>query len=98
MPRCKCRGAEAGLTYRADPPEGLRIVPLDSLTAIYHRASGQTHVVAEPMPEILAALSEGAADVPALIARFGIADSEKTRALLNERLKELVATGLVAQS
>ena len=86
------------MTYRADPPEGLRIVPLDSLTAIYHRASGQTHVVAEPVPEILAALGAGAADVPALMARLGIADSEKTRAVLCERLEELVATGLVAQS
>ena len=98
MPRCKCRDAEAGLTYRADPPEGLRIVPLDSLTAIYHRASGQTHVVAEPVPEILAALSAGAADVPTLIARLGLTDGIETRALLYERLEELVATGLVAQS
>ena len=86
------------MTYRADPPAGLRIVPLDSLTAIYHRASGQTYVVAEPVPEIFAALSEGATDVPALIARLDIAETEETRALLNERLEELVATGLVAQS
>ena len=98
MPRSRCRDAEAGLTYRADPPDGLRIGPLDSLTAIYHRASGQTHVVAEPVPEILAALSEGTADVQALIMRLGLDDCDETRALLYERLNELVATGLVAQS
>jgi PqqD family protein of HPr-rel-A system len=98
MRRCKCRGAEAGLTYRADPPDGLRIVPLDSLTAIYHRASGQTHVVAEPMPQILAALGPGDADLPDLILRLGVTDTAETRALLTERLEELVATGLVARS
>jgi PqqD family protein of HPr-rel-A system len=98
MRRCKCRGAEASLTYRADPPDGLRIVPLDSLTAIYHRASGQTHVVAEPMPQILAALGLGEADVPDLIFRLGLTNTDETRVLLTERLKELVVTGLVARS
>ncbi len=86
------------MAYRADPPEGLRIVPLDSLTAIYHRASGQTHVVAEPMPEILAVLGEGAADMAGLVTRLGLTDDDETRALLTERVEELVATGLVARS
>ena len=85
------------MTYRADPPEGLRIVPLDSLTAIYHRASGQTHVVAEPMPDILAALDDGNCDLPQLFLRLGLNDDAETRALLTERLDELVATGLVAK-
>lgn len=97
MPRCRCLVAEAGLTYRADPPECLRIVPLDSLTAIYHRASGQTHVVAEPMPEILAALATGDADVVVLMQRLNLVDDRETRALLAERLAELVETGLVAR-
>jgi PqqD family protein of HPr-rel-A system len=97
MPRCRCRDAEADLTYRADPPEGLRIVPLDSLTVIYHRASGQTHVVAEPMPEILAAFGEGTADLSDLVTRLGLPETSETRGLLSERLEELVATGLVAQ-
>jgi PqqD family protein of HPr-rel-A system len=84
------------MLYRADPPEMLRIVPLDSLTAIYHRASGQTHVVAEPVPDLLAALVRGACDVGALANRLGLDGSEATCALLTERLDELVATGLVA--
>jgi PqqD family protein of HPr-rel-A system len=84
------------LTYRADPPEGLRIVPLDSLTVIYHRASGQTHVVAEPMPEILMALQKGEADLAGILARLSLTDIPETRALLIERLEELVVTGLVA--
>ncbi len=83
--------------FRADPPDGLRIVPLDSLTAIFHRASGQTHVVSEPMPEILAALADDDEDVKGLILRLGLDDTPDSRALLTERLDELVATGLVAR-
>ena len=97
MPRCRCRDAEAGLTYCADPPEGLRVVALDSLTAIYHRASGQTHIVAEPMPEILAALSAGQCAIETLRQRLGLTENSETRALLSARLDELVTTGLVAR-
>jgi PqqD family protein of HPr-rel-A system len=86
------------VSYWAGPPDGLRIVPLDSPTAVYHRASGQTHVVAEPMPEILAALTAGAPDVAGLIATLRLSDNAGTRALLAERLDELVTTGLVARS
>lgn len=78
--------------YRADPPESLRIVTLDSLTAIYHRRSGQTHVVAEPVPDILAALHQGDAALATLAARLGIEDV----ATLAVRLRELTETGLVA--
>ena len=86
------------MTYRADPPEGLRIVCLDSLTAIYHRASGQTHVVAEPMPEILAALSAAPLSLEQLLADLGVTDDDATRVLLSERLDELLEAGLVSQS
>ncbi len=86
------------MTYCIDPPEGLRIVPLDSLTAIYHRASGQTHVVAEPMPEILAVLGGKEVDLPDIIARLSLTETTETRALLTERLEELVLTGLIARS
>jgi PqqD family protein of HPr-rel-A system len=84
--------------FRADPPDEVRIVPLDRLTAIFHRASGQTHVVAEPMPEILVALGMGETDLAGLIARLNLPDTIDNRALLTERLEELVATGLVARS
>ncbi len=86
------------MIYRADPPGGLRIVPLDCLTAIYHRASGQTHVVAEPVPEILAVLGSGAQDVDGFLKALGLTNDAGTRALLTERLNELVATGLVART
>ena len=76
----------------------MRIVPLDSLTAIYHRASAQTHVVTEPVPEILAVLRSGAQDVEGFLEVLGLTDDAGTRALLTERLDELVATGLVART
>jgi PqqD family protein of HPr-rel-A system len=84
------------MIYRADPPALLRVVQLDSLTAIYHRRSGQTHLVGEPVPEILDALAvEG--DLPQILMRLGIADSADTRDALAARLGEMVATGLVTE-
>lgn len=97
MHHCKCRGGERRLTYRAAPAGGVQMVTLDRLAVIYHRASGQTHVVSEPVPEILAALSTGEADIPRLLERLNLPDTSDTRALLTERLQELVGTGLVAQ-
>ncbi|UUL82990.1 HPr-rel-A system PqqD family peptide chaperone [Sphingomonas qomolangmaensis] len=83
--------------YRASAGAALRIVPLDLLTLIYHRASGQTHVVASPVPEILETLATEAMDVAALLAKLtatydlGDADAEAMAA----RLDELAAVGLV---
>jgi len=83
--------------YRAALPETLRIVPLDALTLIYHRASGITHIVDSPVPEILEALGQAplsAADLLArLAARFDLVDADPEA--LDVRLDELVATGLV---
>jgi PqqD family protein of HPr-rel-A system len=83
--------------YRAADASTLRIVPLDELTLIHHRASGITHVVAPPMPEILAALAEGPLAAEQLLAaladRFDLVDPDP--AALAARLDELIATGLV---
>ncbi|MET3711508.1 PqqD family protein of HPr-rel-A system [Sphingomonas trueperi] len=86
--------------YRAADPATLRIVPLDALTLIYHRASGITHIVDAPVPEILDILGEGARDVAGLLAvlaeRFDLADPDP--AALAVRLDELVAAGLVERT
>jgi PqqD family protein of HPr-rel-A system len=87
-------------TYRAAAPATLRIVPLDELTLIYHRASGITHVVDSPVPEILDALGEEALDVDALLARlseqFELTDADPLA--LAVRLDELVAAGLAERA
>lgn len=83
--------------YRAPPVASLRIVPLDTLSAIYHRASGQTHVVAPPVPEILELLAGRALTTDELLAalaeRYDLADADAEG--LAARLDELVDTGLV---
>lgn len=83
--------------FRAAPPNTLLIEPLDVLTAVYHRASGQTHLLAEPAPEIMAALADGPLTRDALLAelreRYAVSDPDEVA--LAERLEELVAAGLV---
>lgn len=85
--------------YAASQP--FRIVALDGLTAVYHRASGATHVVGEPVPEILAALGDEALTLDQLLARlqgdYDIADDGGVTAL-RARLDELVALGLVTRA
>lgn len=75
----------------------LRIVPLDQMTLIYHRASGQTHVVASPVPELLEIMDETPADVATLLGRLGerfdVGDPDA--AALTARLDELADSGLV---
>ncbi|MBX9814121.1 MAG: HPr-rel-A system PqqD family peptide chaperone [Sphingomonas sp.] len=81
--------------FRAAAPGALRTVALDGLTLVYHRASGITHLLASPAPEILAALAEprDLAGLAAwLDARFDLAGGE---AALAARLDELIAAGLV---
>lgn len=84
-------------TYRAAPSATLRVVPLDALTLIYHRASGITHVVDSPVPEILELLGDEALTAAALLARlsecFALVDADPSA--LNARLEELAAAGLV---
>lgn len=82
--------------YRAAPAATLRIEPLDALTLIYHRASGITHLVDSPVPELLDLLAEPLTLDQALAAlseRFDLVDPD--RDALVARLDELVASGLV---
>ena len=84
--------------YRMARAEALRIVHLDSFIAVYHRASGLTHLLTAPAPEIMATLGESgltrAALAERLAADFDLADLDE--AVLAERLDELVACGLVS--
>lgn len=86
-------------TFVAAAPATLIVVPLDLLTLIYHRASGITHVVASPVPEILEALAEPLtldALLGRLTADYDLADAD--REALAARLAELEASGLVARA
>lgn len=87
-----------GPVYRGAPWASLRVVPLDGLTLVYHRASGITHLLAPPAPEILAALGRGACHLAELKMRlagdFDLIDDDE--ASLRARIDELVSAGLVA--
>ncbi|PZO74258.1 MAG: hypothetical protein DI640_07760 [Sphingomonas taxi] len=110
--RCRCRAAEAvhDSLYRAPPEGGLLVAPLDEFTAVYHRASGITHLLTEPAPQILAILGEGALSLDALLDRlardYDLTDgdltdgdlTDGTREALAARLAELVESGLVERA
>lgn len=85
------------MIWRATDPATLIVEPLDVLTAVFHRASGITHLLASPAPEMLALLGEGGLTLDALLAalvrEYEVADPDP--AALAARLVELEAAGLV---
>ncbi|QJQ32496.1 HPr-rel-A system PqqD family peptide chaperone [Sphingomonas lacunae] len=93
------RVAAAGEPVWHGPGAGrLRLEPLDTLTIAYDRTSGQTHLLAPPLPELLDLLAAGPATGAALVARmaeqFDLGDQD-VPSLVAERLAELTAMGLV---
>lgn len=90
-----------GPVYRADPATYRRQIALDTLDLIYHRTSGITHIVAEPVPQILAALDGGAADAAEVARRLAALhdmDIAEAVPIVAARLAELEAAGLVARA
>ncbi|HEX7820043.1 MAG TPA: HPr-rel-A system PqqD family peptide chaperone [Sphingobium sp.] len=101
----------AGRTRFRAEPAALRLGhDLGLMTLIYHRRSGITHMVSEPVPQILEALDAlGTADAAAvarhLLGRFDVqADDDNDPAcgpedsvetVIAARLEELAALGLV---
>ena len=83
--------------FLAADPAALRVVALDELTLVYHRASGITHVLAPPAPEILAALA-APRTLDDLLARLSVDFDllDGGREALAARLDELIAAGLVS--
>jgi PqqD family protein of HPr-rel-A system len=80
--------------YSAEPADRLLVEPLDAMTLIYQRRSGITHMVAEPVPEILAA----AMLVAKLSDQFDLGDGDDAEAIIAARLEELAELGLVHRS
>ncbi|MBB5984897.1 HPr-rel-A system PqqD family peptide chaperone [Sphingobium lignivorans] len=88
------------MIYRAEPPGQILLESLGPIDALFHKRSGATHLVAAPVPQILAALAEGPADIDVLLARLATrfdleGEAVAVRAALQARLAELAALGLV---
>lgn len=81
--------------YRAAPLQSLRKVPLDAFLLVYHRASGITHLVEAPVPEILDAMGDTALSVEQVRVRLAERFDLEDAAMLEERLDELAAAGLI---
>jgi PqqD family protein of HPr-rel-A system len=91
----------AGPIYIADPPDAVRAFELDGLTALFHRPSGMTHILAAPAPQILAALAGAPGDAAAIVERMKEAfevEAEDAEAAIAARLAELEAAGLVRRA
>ena len=86
--------------YTRVPEDELIWRPLDAVTLVYHTRSGQTHIVLEPVPEILAAMGSAPLNADAIAARlaetFDLDGS--AAALIGARLEELAALGLVERA
>jgi PqqD family protein of HPr-rel-A system len=87
------------ILYQAEAADQRLIEPLDLITLIYQRRSGITHMVAEPVPEILAAMGDEAMDaanvLEGLSAQFDLGDSDDAIAVVSARLEELADLGLI---
>jgi PqqD family protein of HPr-rel-A system len=91
----------AGPSYIADPPDAVRVIELDGLTALFHRPSGMTHILAPPAPQILAALAGEAGDAEAVLRRIGEhfeIEADDAAQAIAARLAELEAAGLVRRA
>lgn len=85
--------------YRTEPADQRLVEPLDMMTLIYQRRSGITHMVGEPVPQMLAAMGDDAVDAAILAKRlaktFDLGGAADAVAVLSERLEELAELGLV---
>ena len=88
----------AGPVYIADDARERVTVPLDGLSLVYHEASGATHIVAPPAPEILEALLDGPADAAELLRRLHARYDFDGDQAIHARLSELEEAGLVRRA
>lgn len=88
--------------WHAPAPDDMRVEAIDGLTLIYHHKSGLTHLLAEPLPQILALIGQQGASVDDLIGRlrdeFEVVDPEGLDSRVRECLSQLAALGLTSPS
>ena len=86
------------MRYRGPAANAWVAVELEPFTALYHRSSGQTHLLVEPAPQIVDALAGEQLTLVELRDRlhtaFDLPDASDEA--LRARLDELVDAGIVA--
>lgn len=87
--------------YRAAAQDDLIWHDLDSMTLLFHRTSGITHMLADPAPAILEVMEDAsltAAEIATrLTANFDVDPGVDAEDIVLARLEELSALGLVTR-
>lgn len=87
------------MRYLADPPAARRGVSRDGFVILYHRPSGQTHLLTPLAAALVEALAAGPADAGEALARlaaaYDLGDGDDPGAVIAARLDELAAAGLI---
>jgi PqqD family protein of HPr-rel-A system len=91
-----------GPRFVADPAAERPDMITDGFTILYHRPSGITHIVAPPVPELLAVIAGVPADIPTIVARLSaeheVSGEGALDAIVAARLEELEKAGLVRRA
>jgi PqqD family protein of HPr-rel-A system len=87
------------MRVRAVRADELVVRDVDGLHLIYHRGSGETHLIAPELLTILNAIGDEACDVDAVVTRLSElheleADDGSVREAVAARVQELIALGL----
>lgn len=93
----------AACRYSAESGDAVLACVLDDITVLFHRPSGQTHMVISPVPEILEALAQAtsatAEEVLGCLARqYDVGTAADALAGIEAHLNNLVALGLVRRA
>lgn len=82
--------------FAAPPPGACLCEKAEGMMLLYHRTSGQTHILVEPAPQILDALADAPLTEAELLAALEADFEVNSPDVIGERLSELIAAGLVS--
>ena len=91
------------MRYLADPPAARRGLSRDGFVILYHRPSGQTHLLTPLAAALVEVLADDPADIDEALRRLAAAHDldgdgdgdDDPRAVIAARLDELAAAGLI---